>query len=239
MPTNLQIDGDILLYRIGFSCQKQEEGEIIAEPSYVAQGRMDALLESIFSRLLPEKSTIWLSGDSNFRYAVYPEYKATRADKKKPVHYDYLKNYLVHKIGAEVADGIEADDAIAMSMQEDTICVSIDKDMYQLSGLHYNFVKDELFFQDELSAKLSFWGQMLTGDTIDNIKGIKGIGPVKAYRALELCTTELEMRAVVEEMYKKEFGSVWEEKFIVNGTCLWLLREPNQDWATDILKYIK
>jgi 5'-3' exonuclease len=66
--------------------------------------------------------------------------------------------------------------------------------------------------------------QFLTGDRIDNIIGVKGIGAVKAKKLLE-GKTEREMYEICVE----KLGS--EERAIENGILLWLRRHEGQIWT--------
>ena len=67
--------------------------------------------------------------------------------------------------------------------QEYTVA-GIDKDLLQITGTHYNFVKKEITEISEDTANLKLMLQCLTGDRSDNIPGIKGIGPKKAEKLL-------------------------------------------------------
>ncbi len=77
---------------------------------------------------------------------------------------------------------------------------------------------------DEETGLRNFYTQLLTGDTSDNIKGIAGIGPVKAKKALAECFTEQEMFSTVREMYEND------EWMIMNGRCLYILRSLDDDY---------
>jgi hypothetical protein len=66
--------------------------------------------------------------------------------------------------------------------------------------------------------------QILTGDRADNIMGIKGVGPVKAKKALADCVTERQMYDVCVEMYGDE------ERVIENGRLLYLRRKEGEIW---------
>ena len=123
------------------------------------------------------------------------------------------------------ATGMEADDYLGIHQNKDTIICSIDKDLLQVSGRHYNFVKKEFYEIEELEGLRKFYKQLLTGDTSDHIKGIEGIGPVKAEKALLFCETEQEMFNKVREMYHND------DWLIMNGRCLWVLRSLDDDWT--------
>ncbi len=58
--------------------------------------------------------------------------------------------------------------------------MSIDKDLDMIRGWHYNFIKDKKYFIDDQQAIKHFYTQILTGDRVDNIIGLRGIGPKKA-----------------------------------------------------------
>ena len=64
---------------------------------------------------------------------------------------------------------------------------------------------------------------LLTGDRIDNIVGIKGIGPVKAGKLLKDCKTEQDLYEAVVKAYD---GAV--DRAHENGGLLWLEREEDQ-----------
>jgi 5'-3' exonuclease len=113
---------------------------------------------------------------------------------------------------------MEADDYLGINQHESSIICSIDKDLLQVPGKHYNIVKKEFYEIDEETGFRNFYTQLLTGDTSDNIKGIAGIGPVKAKKALTGYFTEQGMFSVVREMYQND------EWMIMNGQCLWILR---------------
>jgi 5'-3' exonuclease len=120
---------------------------------------------------------------------------------------------------------MEADDYLGINQNESSIICSIDKDLLQVPGKHYNFVKKEFYEVDEETGFRNFYTQLLTGDTSDNIKGIAGIGPVKAKKALADSFTEQEMFSVVRDMYKND------EWMIMNGRCLHILRSLDDDWT--------
>ena len=85
---------------------------------------------------------------------------------------------------------MEADDLVAIwasearANEDAYVVVGIDKDLKQIPGNHYNFVKKEHVFIDDDQAHLLLMTQCLTGDNSDNIPGIKGIGPKKAEKIL-------------------------------------------------------
>jgi DNA polymerase-1 len=137
---------------------------------------------------------IFLSKGECFRHSIATmlKYKGNRDDAPRPRYYDDVREYLIKHYGALVFTTIEADDALAMCQKEDTAIASIDKDLLQVPGNHYNWVHDanenmdtdgKVHISKEVGLR-KLMMQVLTGDSTDNIPGIKGIGEVKARKYL-------------------------------------------------------
>lgn len=218
------IDGDILVYRVGFSTNEPDEEKF-------AISRMGNFVDRLIRLEGIETYEGYLTGKNNYRSEIATEqaYKGNRKDARKPVHYDSLREYLVSKWGFTVIDGQEADDAMgikAYDLPEDSSCImTIDKDLDMIRGWHYNFVKEDLYYVTEKEAIKNFYIQILTGDRVDNIPGIKGIGPVKAKKILENCTTEKSLFKAVSEKYDHDI-----DKLTERGRLLWIRRKEKQLW---------
>src|SRR5690606_663050 len=150
-----------------------------------AQFRMEELIQRILDTAQASSYQVFLSAGrlDTFRAKLNPQYKANRT-QPKPKHYEFLKNYLIDIWNAEVAVEEEADDLLGKNQTEETIICSIDKDLLQIAGLHYNFVRDEFTTVSPEEGLLFFYKQLLIGDTADNIKGVSGIGKARADKIL-------------------------------------------------------
>jgi hypothetical protein len=216
------IDADSLCYAVGFSSNDVEEK--------IALSRLEQTMTDLCMDLDCEDYKGFLTGKGNFRndIAVTVPYKGQRVSDK-PTHLTALRKHLVSSWGFTVVDGIEADDAVGIAAyalaEDESIMVHIDKDLNQFRGWHYNYRKKEKYYVSEFEGLLSFYTQMLTGDRIDNIVGLKGIGPVKAKRILEECTNENELYQAVLKAYEGD-----QQRVLENGQLLWLQREANQVW---------
>lgn len=211
------VDADILIYRIGFATNDEEESTAITT--------MAGFLEDLLMFSLPSIQTweLFLTGKTNFRIerAVTAPYKGNRKSEK-PRHYLLLREYLVSSWDAHVVEGMEADDMLAIRATElgdDSVIITLDKDLNQVVGWHYNFVKNDLFYVTKDEGLLSFYMQFLTGDDIDNIKGVKGIGPKKAYNLLK-DKSEKEMWDIVVEHLGIDHA-------LENGHLLYMLRSKD------------
>lgn len=169
----------------------------------------------------------FITGEGNFRYDIYPEYKANRRGKPQPQYRRDAEEYLIEYWGAERVNGIEADDAlgIAGSVLEvpSTIC-SIDKDLDMIPGLHYNWRKNELYEVSPVMGMQSFYRSTLVGDSVDNIEGVAGIGKIKAARWIDDVIDEIDMYNICRALYKDD------ERFHMNCKLLWIMREPGGIW---------
>lgn len=167
------LDSDIFVYRIGFTTEDVSED--------IARWRLRELIEGILSALKTDtyKAFITSTDKSNFRYGIAKDYKANRK-QPKPLHYDFLRNVLKEEWNAEEVFGMEADDAIGIAQNTETCIVTIDKDLNQIPGQHFNFVKGILYDIGRDEGERFFYKQILTGDRIDNIEGIRGIGDSRA-----------------------------------------------------------
>lgn len=216
------IDADSLIYAVGFSSNDVEEA--------IAKSRLEAMMIELCMDLDCEDYVGFLTGKGNFRndIAVTVPYKGQRV-ADKPIHYQALRDHLIGSWGFTVTEGIEADDAVgiaAYALKEDeSIIVHIDKDLNQFRGWHYNYRKKEKYYVSEFEGLVNFYTQILTGDRIDNIVGLKGIGPVKAKKLLKDCTTEQELYKAVLEAYEGDKDRVTE-----NAQLLWLQRFEGDIW---------
>lgn len=210
------IDADIVAYRVACTLQEDDAEDFV-------YARAEDLVDQILVNTEATEYRLFLTGKNNFRYSIYPEYKAHRPTEK-PFWLEKCRQYLIATFNAEVIDGQEADDALGIAQTKDTIICSIDKDLLMIPGRHYNFVKDEFQEVTNDSGMRHFYMQCLTGDRSDNIKGIEKIGPKKAEKILAGCVTEQELFNAVRDAYSND------EEFLMNGRVLWIRRKENEDW---------
>lgn len=228
----LLIDADIICYRVGFA---SNEDPVEFALHSVDVCLMDILMDLGCKPLEGDSYQCYLTGKGNYRefVAVTAPYKGNRVDKAKPIHYDAIRQHLIDAWKAVVIDGMEADDAIAIAHDPyETIIVSIDKDFDQLPGVHYNFVKKLEYTVTEHEAMRFLYEQILTGDVADNIKGIRGVGPVKAKKILKDCDTEYDMFKACIKAYEELDDTLYPmARVIENAQLLYLLRVEGDKWV--------
>lgn len=225
------IDSDTISYASAVCSEGAEE--------YVAISRLDRMANGIIEASGCSTFQMYVSGGVNFRYAIDPTYKGHRLPS--PEHREACHQHLITHWGAIETDGYEADDAVGVEQKLDgsTMIVGIDKDLLQIPGKHFQWaiIRNGIVVREEKHLEISeeegmrnFFTQMLTGDVSDNIKGIHGIGKVKAPKLLADLHTEEEMYNAVYDAYtfdEEDDGTQCcnRERFYRNLDLLWLWRQ--------------
>ena len=219
--------------------------EVAADPVGICMSNVDSSIASILQEVGTTEYTIFLTGKDNFRekVAVSHPYKGNRDKLHKPIHYEAIRYHLIKHHEAVVVDGQEADDAMGIaqypgwhiydtqyqdgSLSETIIC-SIDKDMDMIPGWHFHTQKRTKYYVDKETALRWFHMQVLMGDAVDNIKGITGIGPVKAgdiVSRMDNGTMYEECLAHYNKAFEEESGR---DRLHENMRLLWIRRYLNQ-----------
>lgn len=195
-------------------------------------------IESLLAKLSPSKVSVFLSPDRTFRHdlARTKPYKGNRT-QPKPKYLKEVGDYLVKQYGATFGVNVEADDEIGVSLSNDPngrVSVSIDKDLLQIPGWHYNWVNDTVQWITPRLADFNFYTQMLQGDTTDNIPGIAGYGPAGAARTLNGAKSSADLCSRVWNVYRGEFNDAQKARdyFFEQAKLLWILREQPRFGAT-------
>lgn len=211
------IDGDIVVYRAAASAEEDDQ--------WIAQARADQMMQDILADTGSTSYSVYLTGSGNFRREIAPSYKANRPDSR-PKHWEAVREFLITQHKAVVCNGFEADDQLGIDQDKthgSTVICSIDKDLLQIPGKHYNFVKK--VFQDVTHDQgiKALYVQSLVGDRSDNIFGVQGIGPVKAEKALAELLPE-EYYEACRNLYNND------ERYHLNMKLLYIWQKPNDAW---------
>lgn len=196
---------------------------------------LDVQLESILGTLSAKSSRVFITGSGNYRelLAKTLPYKGNRV-AEKPVRYQELRDRLVKRWGAEVCQGHEADDAIAAALtgaNEYTVAVSIDKDLRQVPGWHWNWLKDDgPQYITHMDGMFNLFCQVLSGDATDNIPGLHKVGPKTAEKwLLEAgCQTWDEYCALCLGKYAEQYGEQGLDRFIETFNLVYLCRTQEE-----------
>lgn len=198
---HLLIDANNLLYRAHYVTPLTDrKGRRVSGIHGVMQ-----MSASLIYKFKPKNVVIvWDLGKCEKRLKIYPEYKAQRdlrRSKKEIMELAWAKErcqaiFNLLPVKQLMLRGIEADDIIGIlceRLKGQKMIVSNDQDFYQLihkDVVVFNSGKDKVITEKVVSEILGFpikhylLYKSMVGDASDNIKGINGIGPVKAKRII-------------------------------------------------------
>lgn len=138
---------------------------------------LDGIFYHIFSEGGFSGYIAYVKGDNTIsdRLKINPIYKQQR-NKETPEKWEFTKKYAIEKWGVIPVNNIEVDDAVRITNLNvpNSHIVAIDKDLLLLEGTHFNWRKNEWCTVSKEQEEEYFSRSMIIGDTVDNIKGIKG-----------------------------------------------------------------
>lgn len=231
----------------------------VAKPERYAIAACNAIIKSIQKELNITNYHAFLTGTNNYRLQIKgnKEYKGNRKDFVKPIHYDAVRNHLIKNPDVTIVDNEEADDALGIAQFKTkhpeyftTVIVSIDKDLLQIPGWHYNLNTKQLIYSEDpgklvLSKDAKgryhltgygfkwFCAQMLLGDVADNIEGIHKLGPKRVFDLLDPIYHEADLwQEIVLEYYNHGKSPV---NLLGTADLLWIRRNRDQLFSRDAI----
>lgn len=223
---------------------KLDGGEVIEQEKKVFPlSKADALqmakttLAGITNRYPDHEAVLLLSGSDNFRFdvATVKGYKANRKDVPKPVHYGAIREYLIGAHGASESSNCEADDVVSILARQHprSVIATIDKDLDQIPGLHWDYAKHVEYNVGEIEAMEMFYTQILSGDTTDNIPGLPGVATKTAEGHMVRFSAALEL---IEDA-----GDIAGHDYIeFAGSYYWncVLEMYEDNWTNESIGYV-
>ena len=235
-PALFIIDGSPYLYRgfFGFKARLSTSAGLPTRAIY----NVTAMLMKVLREKSPQYCVmVWDAKAKTFRHELYPDYKANRPPMPEEliVQLPKIKD-IVSALGIPQfeIEGVEADDVIASIIHSVTgiqkVIVSGDKDLIQLlddQSVIWDPVKDKLITSDDIVKEYSIPPerfidvQTLSGDSSDNISGVKGIGPKKAVGLIQRFGSVDELYRRIDELPKGKMR----ENLIIEKDNISLYRE--------------
>jgi 5'-3' exonuclease len=170
-----------------------------------------------------KQTYIFVGGQNNFRYKIFPEYKANRLNSKKSPLLPIIKKYMIEELEAISSEGGEADDYLydAMILSEGKCVVSsIDKDVFYNSPdvpfYNYRSYEDVLGEFKSISkeeSRLAIASQIVIGDSSDGIPGAYKVGPAWCMSNMHIGMTNYQfIKAIINAYLKANKGNIIESK---------------------------
>lgn len=210
--TLLLVDGHYFAYRSFFAIRGLSNSR--GEPTNAVFGFVKALRKMLVDIKPDAAAVVWDAGLPERRMVLLPSYKQQREETPQDLQRQFpLIEYSVKGLGLHNASlpGHEADDLIASYAAQAcaadsgvrVVIATNDKDIYALVGDRvsiYTTAKNETAAHPEGFALLGVpeveakWGVpprqipdvlALTGDAVDNIPGVNGVGPKTAARLVK------------------------------------------------------
>lgn len=232
------------------SAQSADEAKKLCGPTGVIWSRKDVepedkaifiadqMIRDILARFHDEgfkKAVLFVSGVGNFRHgiATRASYKGNRAGAVPPKHLVAVRRHLLSAWSGVLSSGEEADDLIGIWATENpgSIVCSIDKDLKQLAGRHYNFATKEESTVTAKEATLNLFAQIIAGDATDNVPGVDGFGLVKAHKALAGAAGTAECFEKAFAIYQKEYGAAATVFFLETARLVYVRRQKADDFV--------
>ena len=190
------------------------------------------VIEKLVQRYKGRELEIWLSPSvGNFReqIAKTAKYKGNRDQQQRPTYYKDIQKYLVEYWDAKYTEGQEADDALGIGATNNSgsVIVSHDKDLLQIPGLHYNWTTEEEISVSAKEGSLNFYSQVISGDAVDNVPGIPGLGPVRSRKMLGAAGSVRDCWQIVRDAYKDHGG---DDRAIETARLVYVRRKEGEIW---------
>ena len=216
-PTLYILDAYSRIYQVFHAIEKSMSG-----PSGLPTNAVYGLFRDMLSlpRLRkPDYFAVAFEGEGpTFRSDIYADYKAQRGpmpEEMRPQIPVIKRLFGAFRAPMIALDGVEADDVIATVARRaverglDVVILTSDKDARQLLNKHIRILnlRDNKFI--DVEALRADWGirpdqvvdyLALTGDTVDNVPGVPGIGPKTASALLNEFGTLDELLANLDKL---------------------------------------
>lgn len=238
------IDADSMIHIIAHNFK-----DIDPDPGSIQELRnhVSKFIESI---LLMTKATHYLGAIGTedrlcFRHEMYKfaRYKGNRPPSEEWIvkWRPHIRHWMASHWGFVSCDGYEADDIIATlgryayKIGAPFVICSPDKDLNAVPGKKFNYKAAENQFSEvnDIDANYTFWIQVITGDSGDNVFGVPGLGPVKAKKLL-VGADPIEYKSIAIQAYCKYFNEYYGPIiFEENYTCIKMgIFENNDDYIS-------
>jgi len=213
------IDADFIKYLVAYDIEKMYKGGLkpdVQIPLKTVDALIEKRLRQITNNTHPNaKNHFFLfSGKTKDNYraqiACVKKYKGTRVYNEKfpkeGEYRSYVETYIANNYPYWKENDLEADDLCVMGHHNGTFIYSNDKDLKMSPGIHYD-LKLKMFTRTTIDEGFRIlMTQTLSGDGVDNIAGVDGVGPTIGGRIVDKYKTEDEVIQAVIQVYTHKYG---------------------------------
>ena len=215
-PTLILIDGSSYVFRAYHAVPHLSNRKGV--PTNAVYGFTNMLLKALREAKPTHVAIAFDREGDNFRHQIDPNYKANRTEAPDDLKPQFaLVRQVVQALNVPLLEvpQVEADDVIGTVARRAhekgfrVVVVTGDKDFMQLVGpdvLLFDSMRDKWTGPDEVVEKLGVGPDRvidlmaLTGDDVDNVPGVPGVGPKTAAQLLQRFGTLEELLARVQEV---------------------------------------
>jgi 5'-3' exonuclease len=214
----LLIDADSIMYTSTYFPEDSllefpTEEEQLEEAKYRTRTKLQEIQNNVEEWYNIIQTYIFIGGKGNFRYKIFPEYKANRKDTVKSPLLPFIREYMIEELKAIESHGGEADDYIIDGISEcseNCVVSSIDKDvlyhspnipLYDYRG--YNDVLGEFKSISTKQSRLARASQIVIGDSTDGVPGAKGVGKAWCDKNMHVDMTDYQFIKAIFLAYLK------------------------------------
>ena len=257
----LLLDADIVAYVAASVSQEDIDWgngvETHHDDEEKALREVDRLVTNTLIDLEADKIMVCLTDpEHNFRNDIYPEYKMNRTDMERPRLLNVVKDHLAREYQSFIRPGLEADDIMGilqtyprllykqLGKVEETIIVSIDKDMRTIPGKFFNPNYEHvgvLDINEEDANRFLMW-QTIVGDRVDNYPGCPGVAEGGKYTPFGFEEGPRSF-GLAHGVFEVDYDDLWdyvifvfaragltEEDALVQARCAHILRRYSYDF---------
>ena len=214
----LLIDADSIMYTATYFPEDSllefpTEEDQIEEAKYRTRTKIQEIQNNVEEWFNIVETYVFIGGKDNFRYKVFPEYKANRKDTVKSPLLPIIRQYMLEELNTIEAHGGEADDYVidGISISKGNCVVSsIDKDVLYYSPniplydyRSHDDVMGEFKYISTNQSRLAIATQIVTGDTTDGIPGAKGVGKAWCEKNMHIDMTNYQFIKAILKAYLK------------------------------------
>ena len=235
------VDGDILAYMISTQCEVpvnwQDDLWTLHSDFNEVKSKFEILVSSYQEILLANNVVFTFTDKKNFRKKILPTYKFKRKNKRKPVTYEALKEYVTKTYDTFTFPWLEGDDCLGLlatsgMISGDKVILTKDKDLRTIPSTIWFMQGNNYEEITEKDADYNHMLQTISGDVADGYSGVPKCGIKTAQKILaDVKHDPVAMWHKVLETFKN--AKLSEKEALVQAQVARICRASDYDMKTN------